>query len=386
MTIQNDIIIMTKICVLPNDALLSYYNKGEIKLGYYNPKNMFDEVHVLSLFDEEIEESKVQTMAGNAKLKIHKLEKVNLSNYKSFEKKVAKIIEEIEPDVIRSYNPLVQGWLATKASKRLGIPIIVSLHTNYEQQRNFLKKEGKYFQFLKMTYASQKIEKFVLQNVDAVVCVYQFIFPYAKKMGAKNIHVIYNRVDLNEFTPDCKKEFISSKPTILSVGRLIEQKDHRYLIESIKDLDANLLLIGDGPNYESLLELAKSIGVSDRVQIIKRITHEKLNGYYVACDIYAQPMKFLDGIPMPVLEAMASGLPVVMSRHGSSYSEIIDDVVVFVENDGKKFSDAFKKILSDSEYKEDLRRKSLETIKKISGDIMEQKEYELYQDLIKKKI
>jgi glycosyltransferase involved in cell wall biosynthesis len=376
---------MTKICVLPNDALLSYYNKGEIKVGYYNPKNMFDEVHVLSLFDEEIEESKVQIMAGRAKLKIHKLEKINLSNYKSFEEKIVKIIKELRPDVIRSYNPLVQGWLATKASKRLGIPLVVSLHTNYEQQRNFLKKEGKYFQFLKMMYASQKIEKFVLQNADAVVCVYQFIFPYAKKMGAKNIHVIYNRVDLNEFSPDCKKEFISSRPTILSVGRLIEQKDHRYLVEGIKDLDVNLLLIGDGPNYDALIQLAKSLGISDKVQIIKRIPHEKLNGYYSACDIYAQPMKLLDGIPMPVLEAMASGLPVVMSKHGEDYSEIIDDVVLFVENDAKRFSEAFKKILSDSKYRENLSMKSLETIKKISGEVMEQKEFELYQELIMNK-
>jgi len=375
---------MTKICVLPNDALMSYYNKGEIKAGYYNPKNMFDEVHVLSLFDKEIEESKVQTMAGSGKLKIHKLEKVDLSNYKSFEEKVIRIIEQIKPDVIRSYNPLVQGWLATKASKRLGIPSIVSLHTNYEQQRNFLKKEHRYFQFLKMTYVSQKIEKFVLQNADAVVCVYEFIVPYAKKMNAKNVQVIYNRVDLNEFTPDCKKEFSSPRPTILSVGRLIEQKDHRYLVEAIKDLDVDLLLIGDGPNYESLVQLIRAINVSDRAKIIKRVPHEKLNGYYASSEIYAQPMKFLDGIPMPVLEAMASGLPVVMSKHDAIYSEIIDDAVVFVENEGKSFSDAFKKILSSSQYKEDLRKKSLDTVKKISGELMEQKEYELYQHLISK--
>lgn len=375
---------MNKICVLPNDALMSYYNKGEIKTGYYNPKNMFDEVHVLSLFDEEIEEQRVKTMAGNGKLKIHKLGKVNLSNYKSFEENVTKIIDKIKPDVIRSYNPLVQGWLATKASKKLGIPLVVSLHTNYEQQRNFLKKEHKYFQFLKMTYASQKIEKFVLQSADVVICVYEFIVPYAKKMGAKNVQVIYNRVDLNEFSPDCKKEFDSSRPTILSVGRLIEQKDHRYLIEAIKEIDVDLLLIGDGPNYESLVQLIKSTGVSDKVKIIKRIPHEKLNGYYASSEIYAQPMKFLDGIPMPVLEGMASGLPVVMSKHDTSYSEIIDDAVVFVENEGKSFADVFKKILSDPQYKEELRKKSLDTVKKISGELMEQKEYELYQHLITK--
>jgi glycosyltransferase involved in cell wall biosynthesis len=371
--------------VFPNDALLSYYNKGEIKKGYFNPANMFDEIHAISLFDEEIEDDRVKIMAGSAPLKIHKIGKVNLSNYRSFEKKITELIRSINPSAIRSYNPLVQGWLAIKAGKSLNIPVIISLHTNYEQNRNFLKKEGKYFQFLKMTYTSQRIEKFVLENADAVICVYEFISPYARKMGAKNIHVIYNRVDLNQFSPNCEKEFVPPRPTILSVGRLIVQKDHRYLIEAIKDLDVNLLLIGDGPNYESLIELAKTSGVIERVQIIKRVSHEKLNRYYSVCDIYAQPMKFLGGIPMPVLEAMASGKPVVMSKHDLDYTEIIDDAVVFVENDSKKFQEVFRQILSDENYRKELQKKSLDIIKKISGESMEVKEKELYLKIINNK-
>ena len=371
--------------MLPNDALLSYFNKGEIKTGYFNPNNMFNEIHIISLFDEEIEEDKVKNLAGSALFRIHKLEKANLSNYRSFEEKITELIKSIKPSVIRSYNPLVQGWLAIRAGKRLKIPVIVSLHTNYEQQRNFLKKEHKYFQFLKMTYTSQRIEKFAIENADAVICVYEFIVPYAMKMGARNIHVIYNRVDLRQFSPDSEKAFDSTKPTILSVGRLIEQKDHRYLIESIKDLDANLLLIGDGPNYEPLIELAKSMGVSERVQIIKRVPHEKLNRYYAASDIYSQPMKFLGGIPMPVLEAMACGKPVVMSKHDPGYSESIDDAIVFVENDSAKFREAFRRILSDNIYRKELQRKSLDTIKKINGGLMEEKERELYLKIINPK-
>lgn len=371
-----------KLCVFPNDALLSYYNKGEIKTGYFNPKNMFDEVHVISLFDEEIEEDKVKNVAGSAVLKIHKLGKVNLSNYRSFEEKITELIKGINPSVIRSHNPLVQGWLSIKVGKKLNIPVVISLHTNYEQQRNFLKKERKYFQFLKMTYTSKRIEKFVLENADAVICVYEFIVPYAEKMGASNIHVIYNRVNLREFSPACEKEFYSTKPTILSVGRLIEQKDHRYLIESIKDLDVNLLLIGDGPNYESLMELARSANVLERVQVIKRVPHEKLNRYYAACDIYAQPMKSLGGIPMPVLEAMACGKPVVMSKHDSKYSEIIDDAIVFVENNSRKFQEAFRQILSNESYRNELQKKSLDTIKEISGELMEVRENELYLKVI----
>ena len=129
-----------KLVVFPNDSLLDYYKKGEIKERYFNPKNWFDEIHVISLFDHEIESDKVKQLAGSGKLIIHKIEKVNLSNYKSFENKIVSLISKIKPLVIRSFNPRVQGWLATKASKRLQIPIIISLHTNYDQQKELVKK------------------------------------------------------------------------------------------------------------------------------------------------------------------------------------------------------------------------------------------------------
>ena len=72
-----------KLVVFPNDSLLDYFNKGEIKERYFNPLNWFDEIHIISLFHEEIEAKKVQKLAGNAVLKIHNFGKVNLSFNKS---------------------------------------------------------------------------------------------------------------------------------------------------------------------------------------------------------------------------------------------------------------------------------------------------------------
>jgi len=373
-----------KLCVFPNDPLKSYYEKGEIKERYFNPKNFFDEIHVISLFDSEIEEEKVQKLVGNALLKIHKVGKADLSNYKSYENKVISIVSEIKPSLIRTFNPRVQGWLATKTAKKLKIPIIVSLHTNYDQQRNLAKQKRNFFRFLKLSYASRTLEKFTLSNADAVICVYEYIVPYAKKMGASNILVIYNKVDLDKFSPKSTKKFVSNKPTIISVGRLIDQKNHRYIIKAMKDLDGKLLIIGDGPNFESLNNLIQSLDLADKVELIKRIPNDQLPQYYASCDLYAQPMENLDGIPIPVLEAMACGLPVVMSKHSNDYSEIIDEAVLFTENNPESFFNAFKKILANPEFKEKLKQKSLSVISEIGGEKMEEKELSLYRKLIDK--
>ena len=60
-----------KLCIFPNDPIIAYYQKGEIKERYFNPENLFDEIHIISFTDKEIDVSKVQQIAGNAKLIIH---------------------------------------------------------------------------------------------------------------------------------------------------------------------------------------------------------------------------------------------------------------------------------------------------------------------------
>ncbi|MGI0077224.1 MAG: glycosyltransferase, partial [Nitrosopumilaceae archaeon] len=303
-----------KICVFPNDSLKSYFVKGEIKERYFNPENYFDEIHVISLFDDEINEENVKELAGNAVLKIHKIGKVNLSNYKKFENKILQVVNNINPSLIRAYNPLVQGWLATKIAKKLKIPVIVSVHTNYDEQRNLLNKKKRLLAFFKLQYTAKRIERYVLREADAIICVYQHIVPYVQKMYAKNIHVIYNRVNLEHFSPVIEKKIKGDKPMIISVGRLIDQKNQLYLLEAIKNMDVKLLLIGDGPNFDILNEFIQKNHIANKVEIIKSVPNNELGRYYTSCEIYAQVLENLEGIPIPVLEAMACGLPVVMSK------------------------------------------------------------------------
>lgn len=371
-----------KICVFPNDSLKSYFIKGEIKERYFNPENYFDEIHVISLFDDEIDENSVKELAGNAIIKIHKIGKVNLLNYKKFYNKIFDVVNEISPLLVRAYNPLIQGWLATKIAKKLGIPIVISVHTNYDEQRQLLKKK-KLFSFFKLQFTAKKIEMFVLKEADAVICVYQHIVPYVKKMGANNIQVIYNRVNFEHFSPEIGQKIRDNKPIIISVGRLIDQKNQMYLLEAIKNVDAKLLLIGDGPNFDILNQFIQKNHIEDKVNIIKSIPNKELGSYYTSCDIYAQVLENLGGIPIPVLEAMACGLPVIISNHEASYTEIIDDAVIFSKNSGEGFEEAFKKLLNSPKLREELKKKSLEVVNSINGKKMEKEEFDLYYNLIK---
>jgi hypothetical protein len=58
-----------KLCVFSNDPIISYFNKGEIKPRYFNPGNIFDEIHIITFIDNDIDSSKVKILAGNATLK-----------------------------------------------------------------------------------------------------------------------------------------------------------------------------------------------------------------------------------------------------------------------------------------------------------------------------
>ena len=60
-----------KLCIFPNDPLQAYFDKGEIKDRYYNPNNFFDEIHFITLTDNDVDVDKIQTIGGTAKIIIH---------------------------------------------------------------------------------------------------------------------------------------------------------------------------------------------------------------------------------------------------------------------------------------------------------------------------
>ena len=374
-----------KICVFPNDPLKAYYEKGEIKDRYFNPKNIFDEVHVISLFDDEVEEDKVKIVSGSADFKIHKVGKVTLINKNRKKKKIIELIKSINPDVIRSFNPLLQGWMAAQVKQELKIPLVISLHGDYDRDlRHQAKQNSNYKGFLKLQLTKQVLEKFALSEADEVIIIYDFIRDYAKRMQAKSINLIYNRVDLKKFSPQTKEEFVETVPVIICVGRLIKEKNQECLIHAIKDLDVKLLLIGNGVEYNNLKQLVSSLNLENKVRFETSISHDKIHSYYAAADIFALPIKY-GGFAIPALEAAASGLPVILPKQEFDPNpELIKDFAFLVDNNPESFRNAIKRILSDEPFRNELIANGIKVTKEISSESMEEKEKDLYLKLLKK--
>jgi glycosyltransferase involved in cell wall biosynthesis len=167
--------------------------------------------------------------------------------------------------------------------------------------------------------------------------------------------VISMGCNVKNFGPEYREENYFKQgedKVILFVGRLAEKKGITYLIEAMKQVDARLVIAGGGPLEEELKEQAKTQG--DHIMFIGSKTHQELKTIYASADIVVAPSITAkdgdqEGLPLVILEAMASGLPVVASISGGIADLITDGYDGFLtkEKDVEVITDRINRLLKD---------------------------------------
>jgi glycosyltransferase involved in cell wall biosynthesis len=135
---------------------------------------------------------------------------------------------------------------------------------------------------------------------------------------ADNITPLRNGVDLQRFQPmdrgAARAALGLSRFTLLSVGLLDPRKAHDLIIKALPALpDVDLLIAGIGPEKKNLEQLARELGVSDRVTLLGPVPQTELKTYYNAADALVLASS-REGWANVLLEAMACGTPVVASN------------------------------------------------------------------------
>lgn len=174
-------------------------------------------------------------------------------------------------------------------------------------------------------------------------------------------------IDTEHFSPTDSTELreslgLSGKKIIVSVGRLVHRKGQDRLIESMSAIvnevaNAHLLLIGEGPYREHLMDLVKTFNLEDHVTFIGRIHYSDLPRYICLGDIFAMPSRSrfrgleVEGLGIVYLEASACGLPVIAGASGGAPDAVIEGVTGVVVNglDNGAIAVAAIKLLNDPE-------------------------------------
>jgi len=354
---------MTALMIIVPDRISDFVDKGEVVDRYYNPGNLFDEVHLVLTNNDQPNRAALRRMVGEAKLFVHNLpdargEFVRTLGWRPWllgpwTRHAVDLARAVRPAMIRCHGALLNTFAASAIKKTLGIPYVVSLHINPDED-----VRGRAAGFVKraVTVAQQDIERIGLINADLVMPVYKPIAPYLDRLGVTRYEVCYNSLNPTFL---CKKDdYALHRPVrVISVGRQFAEKNPDNLIKAVAALPAvHLTMVGDGSHHRHLCDVATACGIADRVEFIPSIANDELCRRLPNFDIFATHSEYWE-LSKSVIEPLLTGLPVVINRrNGAPVPELTDDICLLVENTVDSYRRALERLMGDDRYRESLGR------------------------------
>lgn len=208
---------------------------------------------------------------------------------------------------------------------------------------------------------------------------------------AQEISVITNGINIEEFAPAEVRE-VDGYIRILCVSRMTPRKGIRYLIQAMKTLlekdntrKLELWIVGEGDELESLKQSAKDLNIAEKVKFFGRVEHEKLLFYYQLADIFCLP-SLNEGMSNSLLEALASGLPLVATVTGGTEELVSDGENGFFikQHSVEDIAEKLEKLISDEALRVRFGETSRRRAEMMSWKNVAESYNQLYQKAVKK--
>lgn len=270
---------------------------------------------------------------------------------------VARIIKEFVPDVI-DFRMSSMTYVFVIAAIFRRISFVYDIH-------NMPDKE--------ITGRDTKLFTVCIKHLGVVPVVLssRFVPEFSKTYHTDRCEVISNGIDLDIIAKpsDLSKESfgLAGNTIITCVARFSPAKNHLFLIRSFADIlkrhpEAVLLLVGEGQLLEESKSLARDLNVNDSVKFMGK--RDDVYNILSVSDIFVIPSLW-EGVPISILEAMASGLPVIASSVGGNPDLVKNGLtgILFPNNDSKAFIEAVSLLITDSHLRREMSEKSKEAVK-----------------------
>ncbi|HEY9152230.1 MAG TPA: glycosyltransferase family 4 protein [Anaerolineales bacterium] len=261
------------------------------------------------------------------------------------------LVRSFKPDVTLAFFGLPSGAVALFIKWLYRIPYIVSLRGG--DVPGFRPYDFRLYHKLSAPFLRS-----IWKHANAIIANSDGLRDLALAFDSHYpIPVIPNGVDANQFVM-ANREWTS--PRILSVGRMVHQKGFDLAmcaLSELKALDWIWTIAGDGPQMAALKAMAEEYGLTDRIHFAGWLSTEQLKAQYAAANLFLFPSRH-EGMPNAVLEAMASGLPVIATRIAGNEELVVDGDTgrLVPTEDADALRESLKPLLVDAKMREQMGR------------------------------
>ena len=243
-----------------------------------------------------------------------------------YQKDLIKIFKDNNYKIVHSHLNTLSVF-PLRAAKKAGVPVRIahshSTTNKKEWKKNLLKQILRPFSKVYATdymCCSELAGRWLFGN---------------KEYDKGNVYLLNNAIDLDKFKYDeqlrnkKRKELNIKDDTLVigHVGRFVEQKNHRFLIDIFNEVhkqkeNSILLLVGQGPLMEEMKEKVKTLGIKDSVKFLGQ--RNDINELYQVFDVFCLPSLY-EGLPVVGIEAQATGLLCVLSDDMTKETKVLNE-------------------------------------------------------------
>ncbi len=310
--------------------------------------------------------------------------------------KTMREITKFAPEVIHFHTPALMGLEATILARVLKIPLVTTFHTYYMEPESFaaigLREKGAVSKILQESL--WKISERIHSPCDAVIAPTEYVGgDLQSRWKDAQVRVIPGAVELSAFGKHKyrdslrKKYGLTDSIVFLSVGRLSAEKHYDVLIVAfsmmlMKHPEARLVFMGDGVARAELEHITKVLGIDYAVKFIGEVSYKEITSlnYYAIGDVFVTPSTW-DTQGLSVVEAMASGLPVVAFNY-RAMPEVIGQGGILVKHlDQYGFAKAMGKLAGNIKLRKELGKAAVSQSKKYKISTHVKTLLKLYREL-----